>query len=75
MARFTRNRGSKIMRFRSGNGRFGRATIENVFGLKSPICSKCRGFNPHGIDEPRPENCHHCGEILIDLAEASRGNE
>ena len=64
--KLTRNRNGR-MRLRRGNGRFARANITNVFGLKAPVCLKCWGFKPHGVDEPQPETCHHCGEKLVPL--------
>lgn len=65
---WTRNRGSKVMRKRGGNGRFKRATVENTFGFKVTICADCRGFNTH--DGARPDACKQCGASpLRDLAE------
>jgi hypothetical protein len=46
---------------RRTNGRFRRATLENTFGLTAPACPSCRRLNPHGVNEPVPENCHACG--------------
>lgn len=51
---------------RKANGKFRHATLENTFGLHAPVCPNpdCRSFNPHGVNEPRPETCHRCGARL-----------
>jgi hypothetical protein len=49
---------------RQSSGRFRRATLENTFGLRAPSCPECHQLNPHGVDEPEPENCHACGAKL-----------
>jgi hypothetical protein len=48
---------------RRGNGRWTRNTCENTFGLHVEVCphADCRAFNPYGIGEPKPEECHRCG--------------
>jgi hypothetical protein len=49
---------------RHGNGRFRRATLENTFGLSAPSCPSCGRLNPHGVNEPPPDNCHACGAVM-----------
>jgi hypothetical protein len=48
---------------RQSNGRFRRATLENMFGLHACICPDpgCRRINSHAVSEPHPETCHECG--------------
>ena len=60
----TRNRGSKRLRSRAGNGRFRRATVANTFGLRVPVCPHCRGCNPVAVGEEPPEACKQCGETV-----------
>ena len=55
---------SKRIPSRQRNGRYRRATLENTFGLKAPVCPHCRGLNPHGINEPAPEVCGQCGKPM-----------
>lgn len=66
MARFTRNRGEKRLRRRDAGARFQKATLENTFGLRAPVCPHCRGFNPIGVGEPVPERCKQCGKEVAD---------
>jgi DNA-directed RNA polymerase subunit RPC12/RpoP len=65
--KFTRNRGSKRLRFRAGNGRFARTPdVETLFGMAN--CTACgRFFEAFKLtDEQFPEkvrvtHCPHCG--------------
>ena len=45
---------------RTGSGRFTRNTLANTCGLKLLICPQCRAFNPYGLNEPQPTQCHAC---------------
>lgn len=63
---FTRNRGSKRLRHRHSNGRFGVATVENTFGMT--VCAACRRFfEAFKMTEERfpmkvrVKHCPHCG--------------
>lgn len=29
------------------------------------MCPACNGFNPHGLNEPPPETCRHCGAVFV----------
>lgn len=67
--KFTRNRGSKRLRARHGNGRFARSTLANTFGSNALVCANCRRFNMVPVGGERPETCHACGEPLVDISE------
>lgn len=69
MAKLTRNRGSKRLRARRGDGRFTRSTLANTFGLKALVCANCRTFNTVPLGEESPETCHACGKPLRDISE------
>ena len=61
---------------RRTDGRFRRATLENTFGLSAPTCPACGRFNPHGANEPPPENCHACGAPMgADAATPGNGGQ
>lgn len=73
---FTRNRGSKHLRARTGGGRFKRATIAD---LGMATCSSCgRFFESRTIAEPSAEDpfpfpvktthCPHCGKVVTEGA-------
>lgn len=49
---------------RTHGGRWIGNTAENTFGLHVPVCPRCHSFNPHGVNEPRPDVCHRCGTPL-----------
>lgn len=66
----------KRFQARRGSGRFTRNTMENTFGLRVVVCAGCRGCNPHGCREPRPEKCGQCGAApLVDASEAVTSGE
>jgi len=45
---------------RRPNGRFGRLTMREAFGLDVYVCQDCRRMNPVTAGE-KPERCHACG--------------
>jgi len=57
--KITRNKNSKRLRARHRNGRFAKATVEDLFGLRVLVCPHCRGFNTVARGESIPENCRH----------------
>lgn len=69
---WTKNRGSKRLRYRGANGRFRRPTLESAFGIRAIVCAECRRINTVGIGEARPENCHACGKPLRDISEIEK---
>jgi len=54
----------KRFQARRSNGRFTKNTLENTVGLHCEICPHCRRFNPYGLHEPKPTQCHACGQLL-----------
>ncbi len=61
----------KHFQSRRTNGRFQRNTLENVFGLRVEVCPHCGSFNPYSVREPKPDNCHACGNSLAVEVEPS----
>jgi len=59
-----RNRIGKRWQARRGS-RWTRNTMANTFGLRVPICAKCRGCNPVNIGQPDPEKCCQCGADFV----------
>lgn len=59
--KFTRNKGSKRLRARKGNGRFVKPTLNAL------VCSECRGMVMPDGDSP--ETCKHCGKPFKDISE------
>lgn len=65
---WTRSRGSKRIRFRTGNGRFARAPSLEAAGAIA-VCKACCGmFAPtemvedgNFVEKKRVEKCPHCG--------------
>lgn len=61
----------KRFQSRRGNGRFTANTPENTLGLHMGIHERksngewCGAFNPSPVGQPRPAQCHACGETLI----------
>lgn len=49
---------------RRSNGRFRRATLEDMLGLSAPSCPACNRLNPYTADEEPPRTCHACGSPM-----------